>query len=361
VRRRLWLLALTAAIPIVVGPSALAQAPKKLAKEQVSFGTLRALSPDEARSQALAWLKGVGPADATKQKAFEAIWKQTDRTVVDRVGDTLALGDPEAAKLLAEVRDLARPAPLTVPAILKDAKKPLFYRANLALAYAKTLSVRRVYEESLQALKTANAEQVVDPSAYLFYRAVAEHSLLLKDDATRSIVRLLDDTLDVPDRYKMVSVLMAFDMQSWKAKDLGEIARKMDNIERRLELARGGPHTQKIQKEVVARLDEIIKKLENECNGNCQGNGGACPNGGKPGAGAPNSPQRDSYGGKNSGPGNVDQKKLEALAQKWGQLPEKDRADAMQQLTRDMGSKYREVIENYFKKLAASESNNSRP
>ena len=130
-------------------------------------------------------------------------------------------------------------------------------------------------------------EQVVDPATYLFHRAVAEHGLLLKDDANRSILRMLDDAQDVPDRYKMVSILMAFDMQSWKEGDipakLGGIARKMDNIERRLELARGGPKTQKIQKEVVARLDELIKELENQCNGCCDGNDGSCPNGGNNG------------------------------------------------------------------------------
>jgi hypothetical protein len=102
---------------------------------------------------------------------------------------------------------------------------------------------------------------------------VAEYSLALKPDANRSISRMLEDAVDVPERYKMVSVLMAFDMQSWREKDLGWIARKMDNIERRLELSRGGPQTQKIQKEVVARLDEIIKQLENQAksdpNGGC--------------------------------------------------------------------------------------------
>ena len=81
----------------------------------------------------------------------------------------------------------------------------------------------------------------------------------------------LDDAVDVPDRYKMVAVLIALDMQSWREKDLGEIARKMDNIERRLELARGGPQTQKIQKEVVARLDELIKQLENQRKQQSQG------------------------------------------------------------------------------------------
>jgi hypothetical protein len=266
VRPHLAFLALAAALPFATGTTAASDAAKK-PKELVSFGTLRGASPEEARSQALAWLKGVGKADATTLKACDAIWAEKGRSVLDRVADTLALGDAEAARLLEEVRDLSLPAPTEVPAILKDAKRPVFFRANFSLAYARALSQRRVYEESLAALKSAQPEQVVDPAVYLFNRAVAEHALLLKDEAARSIVRLLDDAVDVPDRYKVVSVLMAFDMQSWKQKDLGEMARKMDNIERRLELSRGGPHTQKIQKEVVLRLDEIIKKLENQAKG----------------------------------------------------------------------------------------------
>jgi len=120
-----------------------------------------------------------------------------------------------------------------------------------------------VHEEALEALRTARPENVVDPAAYLFHRAVAEHAMLLKNEANDSIVQLLDDVQDAPERYKMVAALMHFDMLTWRDKDLGWIARKMDNIERRLELARGGPQTQKMQKEVVARLDELIKELEN--------------------------------------------------------------------------------------------------
>lgn len=260
-------LALALAFPLVGGSAAWADAGKPVPKELVSFGTLRAPSLEEARSQALDWLKGVGKADATTLKEFERIWTGPDRPLLDRVADTLTLGDADAAKLLAEANDLSKPAPVMVPAVLKDAKKPAFYRANLALAYAKALSNRRIYEEALDALKAVKPEQVVDPGTYLFHRAVAEHALMRKDDATQSIIRLLDDAVDVPERYKMVSVLMAFDMQSWRDKDLGWIARKMDNVERRLELSRGGPQTQKIQKEVVARLDEIIKQLENQMKG----------------------------------------------------------------------------------------------
>jgi hypothetical protein len=257
------------AIPLI-GGTVLNGAENKSSKEPLSFGSLRTLSPEDAKAQAQAWLKQVGKTDASTQKAFDAIWTK-QRPVLDRVAETLALGDPEAKKLLDEARDQSQSAPTAVPAILKDRKRPTFYRANLSLAYGKALSNRRVFEEALGALKTVKVEDVADPATYLFHRAVAEHALLLKDDANRSILRLLDDATDVPDRYKMVSVLMAFDMQSWKEKDLGEIARKMDNIERRLELARGGPQTQKIQKEVVARLDELIKQLENQNKGDNDG------------------------------------------------------------------------------------------
>jgi tetratricopeptide (TPR) repeat protein len=356
VNRRNLIVALSLAVPLV-GTFSAGAAEIKAGKETVSFGALRTMDADAARAQALSWLKSVGKTDEASQKAFEALWSQNERPVLDRLADAFSLGDAAAAKLLATARNPASAAPQDVPAFIKDAKLSAFYRSNLGLAYAKSLSQRRVYEEALEALKLVKPENVADPATYLFHRAVAEHALGQRDEAVRSIVRLLDDTSDAPERYRMVAVLMAFDMQSWREKDLGDIARKMDNIERRLELARGGPKTQKIQKEVISRLDELIKQMENECNGQCNCNGGSCPNGGKPGAGnKPSSPQRDSYGGNNSGSGNVDPKQIEALARQWGKLPEKERAKAMQELSRDMPPKYRDIIESYFRKLAANDS-----
>jgi hypothetical protein len=181
---------------------------------------------------------------------------------------------------------------------------------------------------------------------------------MMRQEADESILRLLDDVLDAPERHKMVAALMHFDMMSWKEKDLGWIARKMNNIERRLDLARGGPKTQKMQKEVVLRLDEIIKLLEKQGDGGGQCNGGNCPNGGdgngsKPSANTKSSsPQKDSAGGTGTGPGVVDPKKLKEMADAWGKLPERERAKAMVELTKDLPPRYREVIETYFKNLA---------
>ena len=45
---------------------------------------------------------------------------------------------------------------------------------------------------------------------------------------------------------------------------------------------------------------------------------------------------------------------MQNYAQQWGKLPEKERAKAMAELTRDMPPRYREVIEKYFKELSKS-------
>jgi hypothetical protein len=356
VRLTRWFAALT--LVVFSGSATLfaADSDRRAAREIASFGTLRSPAPEAVRAQAEEWLKSSGKVDESLLKAFSQAW-DGDRPVLDKVTDTLTLGNVGAAKLLAAARDADTPAPTALPEILKDGKQSAFFRANLALAYAKALSNRKVYEEGLEALKAVKAEDVVDPGAFYFTKAVAEHSLMLKDEASGSISRLLDDVADAPERYRMVAALMQFDMMTWQDKDLGWIARKMDNIQRRLDMSRGGPKTRKMQKDVLARLDEMIKQMENQCKGCCQCNGGSCPNGGqKDGQNSmmPSSPLNDSQLGGRSGPGQVDPKRFKELSEVWGKLPEKERAKAMVGLTRDLDPRYREAIEAYFKKLSAT-------
>ncbi len=331
-------------------------AERALSKESLTFGTLTPPTEVAVRVQAAAWLKEQGAFD---RQAFDAVWAQKDKPVLERLAATFALGDKEAARLLKESRDPNAPAPTALPEALGDAKRPLFFRANLALAYSRNLVNRKVLEESLEMLKLFKPDQVVDPGTYLFHRAVAEHGLLKKVEANDTIARLLDDVPSAPERYKVVAALMHFDMVSWQDKDLAAIARKMDNVQRRLELARGGKKTQKIQKEILDRLDEIIKELENQNDSNCQCNGGNCPGGvQRPGKGnhnQPSSPMQDSNIASNSGPGQVDAKRIKELADQWGRLPPREREANMRELTRDMPPRYREVIQEYFRRLSTED------
>ena len=57
-------------------------------------------------------------------------------------------------------------------------------------------------------------------------------------------------------------------------------------------------------------------------------------------------------GGTTNTPGRVDEKKLKELAEVWGKLPEKERAKAMMEMTKDLPPRYREIIENYAKTIA---------
>jgi len=349
VNLRKWLTAAALSASLVLGATLPATAAEK--KTEFTFGALRTASVEAAKAQAETWLKSTGKMD---QRAFSAVWSQDDLSVLDKVAETLKLGNADAAKLLNEAANSENSAPKAVPAVLKDTKQNPFFRANLALAYARNLTSARVYEEALEALEAVQAEQVVDPAAYLFHKAVAEHALIKKDKAMKTIVRLLDDVQDAPDRYKMLATVMFFDMQSWKKdeKDLSNIVKLMDNSERRLDLGRGGKITQEIQKKIVFRLDELIKEKEAQSKGGGQCNGGNCPGGGtKPGSGQGPKPMEDSNGGTNGGPGNVLETKLKAYQENWGKMPEAERARAIQELTRDLPPRYRSVIEEYFKTL----------
>ncbi len=177
------------------------------------------------------------------------------------MADTLALGNPEAAKVLKEARDGNGPAPEGVPSLIKDKKVDTYLRANLGLAYAKALSNRRVFEEVQLTLKLIKPEDVVDPAAYFFTKAVAEYSLMARIEASAAVLRLLEDVDAAPERYRMVAALMQLDMLTWQDDDLGWVSRKMGVIADRLDINRGGEKTRKMQKEVLVRLEEMIKAI----------------------------------------------------------------------------------------------------
>jgi tetratricopeptide (TPR) repeat protein len=255
---------------LALGLTTPAWAADKTTKDLPTFGTLSSPSDASVRMQAFKWLKDVGKSDDATRKSFDALWSSKDKPLLDKLTATFELGNPQAREMLRQARE-AVVAPTSLPALLKDAKQPLFVRSNLALAYAKALSGRKVYEEALETLKLFKADQVVDPSSFLFYQAVAEHALMQKKEANETIVRLLDDVPTAPERYRMVATLMHFDMVTWTEQSISDklasIGRKMDNVGRRLDLARGGKETQKQQKDIVRRLDELIKELENANKG----------------------------------------------------------------------------------------------
>src|SRR5437870_3577080 len=136
--KRILHTALALTLLLSVGGMALGQT------KRANFGALEGLSAEAAKAKLTAWLKEVGKSDEATTQKLTAIWQDNQRTILDRVADSLGLGDPLAAKLIQEARNPAAPAPVVLPVVFKNEKTSAFYRANLGLVYARSLVNRRV-------------------------------------------------------------------------------------------------------------------------------------------------------------------------------------------------------------------------
>ena len=328
--------------------------PKPADATGLSFGQLRSMDPLQARARTEELLAAAGSQVAKAQ--VDAIWNNTQQPLADRVTDTLALGIPEVAALMARARGIGS-LPEGLPAWLKDDKQPAFARGAVALAAARALSLRGVHDETLEMLKLVRPEVSIDPGTQLFLKAVAEHGLVKGLDAQATLDRMLADVADLSERHRAVGTLMVAEISRWKDKDLGWISRKMGQIHHRLEIERGGRKTRDMQKEVVVRIDEMIKEMENQQKQASASNEGNCPDGGPQdgqgnGGGAqPSTPMEESKPAGGSGQGDVDTKKAKEIADVWGKLPDRERAQAMRDLASRAPAKYREPLELYFKRL----------
>jgi hypothetical protein len=338
-----------------------ARADEPARKPVFGFSMMKPMPAEAAKAKAAAYLKAQRKFD---QAAFDKVWANERRSVLDRTADSLALGSAEAAAMLASVRKANAAPPAEVPAFLADEKLDAFVRTNLALAFAKAAAGKLAYEEALEALsaKGIDAGLAVDPASYFFTKAVAAHATMKKDEATAAIAKLLDDVTDAPARYTVLATLMFFDIQGWPANpvNLSTIEKLMGNSGRRLDLARGGEKTQDIQKKIVFYLNKLIEK---------DGGDGPSPKdpppgprrpgdepghprpGPLPGPGDQGNPAPESRVMGGTGPGGVDAAKLRKIGDSWGTLPPEKRAQVVQELTRDLPPRFEPLIKNYFEAL----------
>jgi hypothetical protein len=157
---------------------------------------------------------------------------------------------------------------------------------------------------------------------------------------------LLEEPEQGPRRYAAVAKLMQEDLRQLKEESLDHIARRMDDIRRRLGLGRGDQKVRGVEDGVIKSLDKLIKQME-EQEKQAGAGAGSTVRSSRP------APDSKLIGGK--GPGEVAKKEI-GNKDGWGNLPPKQRDEAMQQIGREFPSHYRDVIEQYFRKLAAENS-----
>lgn len=306
---------------------------------------------EEARAACLAWLKSAGHDDPELLAAVEEMWKfegtPTAPERFDAVMRTFYLADA-GVRALVDVSVIGGPRRAADLAVLNSRADSPFFINNVRLFYARYLAVSTLYEEALELFHGIDVAHVADPATCLFYKAVCEQHLLLKEEGLATLTNLLENTEDVPVRYSTVAELMRHDLQEVREKSLDEVARQMNDVRRRLSLGRAGEKVQRVEERIIATLDEIIEKLEQQQGG---GGGGGSSNQG----GQPSNPADDSYVGGKKGPGEVDSKKI-GHKDNWGELPEKDQTAAKNMINRQFPAHYRQAVEEYLKKIAQREA-----
>ncbi len=306
-------------------------------------------APSNVRTRVLAWAGEAKEIDELTQAKLDALWPEsmpdmTGPDLLEQATATFALIDPRADEVVQFCRGQRKRFAAPEFAVLADEETSPLVRNNLRLLYGRWLAQQQLYDEASEVLQSVKLEEVVDPASLLFYQSVVHHRLLDKENCLPAIAKLLEHEDEIPRRYAAVAKLMEADLSPLKTDSLDEIARLMDSIRIELEHARAGKRVRERQEEVIAKLNKLIEDLEEQQRQQQQSSSSG-------GSSAPSKPADESNPLGGMGDGKVPSKKL-GDASDWGNLPPKQREEALQEISKEFPSHFREVIEEYFRKLA---------
>jgi hypothetical protein len=227
---------------------------------------------------------------------------------------------------------------------------PGWLQDTVRLAYGRAYAQRRLYDEALEALAGLDLSQVCDPASLLFYKASAQHHLLKKQECLENLSLLLQREEELPLRFQQIARLMQADLSPVKEDSLDEISRIMGGVQRRLELGRAGQQVRDEEETIIKKLDKLIDQIEQQAQQMMQQQSSSNDQE-QSQQQAQQQPMEESRIAGGSGPGDVDMKKYQDQSA-WGNLPPAQRQEALQRMTEELPSHYREIIEGYFRQLA---------
>jgi hypothetical protein len=308
-------------------------------------------APAEVKAQVDAFLQSRSLDEPTRAQ-IAALWNdealqknRSSEELLDLVATTLGLVDTNAQQVVDFCRTTAEVTTLPDFAVLKDDQQPALMRNNLRLIYGRWLATHECYDEAIEQLQGLATTDVVDPAALLFYQCVAYQRMPDKRQCLPLVTRLLERQQEIPRRYLTLAQLIHADIKPLESDSLDEISRLMDEVRRRLALRRAGTRVRQQEDEVVAKLDKLIKKVEEQQQQQAAAAAATLQ---------PSNPAQDSMPMGGKGPGNIDPKEI-GRKSGWGNMPPAQRQEALQQIGKDLPAHYREVLEEYFRRLAREE------
>lgn len=303
----------------------------------VEYMTAAAVSPERQLAASEQWAATSTPAAGPDE-------------LLNRLAACLALVDDRVAELVEFCETVSQQPVLPEFAWLANSETPLLVRNNMRLYLARWLVQEGYYDEALAWTAGLETDDVVAPEALLFSQAVAHHRLVQSDKADAAVTQLLQRSDELPLRYQKLAALIQQDLAGLEDDSLDHIARRMEDIRRHLAKGRSGERVQVVETSVIESLDKLIKNIEDQLQQQQQAM--AAASGGQQSS----TPMQDSQlpaGPK--APGEVDRRDL-SDGSGWGNMSDKDREKALQDIGREFPSHYREVVEEYFRRLAAEKS-----
>lgn len=239
-------------------------------------------------------------------------------------------------------------------AYLDEGGTSKYLSASLRYYLALRLVQARFYDEAAPILDELKPENSVDPTGVLLHRAVVANHLAEIDKGLEAISAFRqseEKDSAIPRRYTELAKLLEFDLNRSKEHEQEnpeKISRKMDDVRRRLGKGKTDKDTQQAEKDVMKSLDKLIEKIEQQAQQQAQ-------NASDQGQQAQN-PADDSRLLQQKGPGNVDRREFDPAGD-WGDLPPKEREEALLKIEKEFPAHYRDIIEQYFREMASVPEN----
>jgi hypothetical protein len=319
----------------------------KRPESKVAF---RKMPIDQVQARLLQWMASA-KVDEPTARQVSALWRDrteleslTAEETLDRIVDSLAIADESARKVV----EACRSGSAFLPPNFEGVRSEAFYRDHVQLYYARWLTQHRFYDEAITMLEGLAPESVADPASLFFYRAICRLQLLKSSEASDDLALLLNNTLDVPSRFRTVAELMQAEAGD-NSSGLPEVARLMSDVQRRLDLGNSNDPVQKREEEVIAALDKLLKQMEDQQKQQQQQQSG------QGGGQQQNQPGQQGIAQStikgSSAEGKADRKDLTENGN-WGMLDKQAEAQAKELIRQQFPPNFLDAISRYTKRIA---------
>ncbi|RMF75512.1 MAG: hypothetical protein D6744_13410 [Planctomycetota bacterium] len=315
-------------------------------------------SIDALNQRFLQYVDELGPTYALAAERVRAGWIERYRDVAPEsfVVDSLAVLHPAFGEALAAFDEDRLAEAAAAFAELRLSPDP-YVAANAEYFHARALAALGRFDDVASELSQASLEPLDRYSAYgphARFLLAASYARLLEYEQARATLDSLDDDVATPELVRMAARQLRLEIERRESGTLGEVATIMDYVADHLKVANARDNVQRRQQEILDLLDRLIEQQQQkEQQSGGGGRRGGRPQDGRPSQATPSNPRDESQAPEGSGRiGDLHAAPSVDPGEVWGELPPAERERILQAIRERYPSRYRQIVEQYYRSLA---------